>query len=252
MNTVTKSLVLLAVLSGVTGVGLAFTRSSSRAVPADPELTRDLELAAATSDVPAQSLGLTNPLENAPLSAPEPAPVPRKAEGPRRVASRTPTARSAPAEAPAEGEVEASPMILTPIATNTTGSDGTSDGVALPRPVPAPYPGTGASGDGDWGSGGSGRGGSGAGIGTVIGVVLRGGGVHGDNCEAHDRGRARPPVYYPNPGGVATGSRGGSSVVTRTGGVARPERPPMSVNNPVSRPSRGGRGIVTGRTMGGG
>lgn len=246
MNTTAKSIVLLAALASAAGVGLAFVRPAPER---DATLDKDLQLAAA--DRPAGLLGLTNPLENAPISAPEVRPVPREDAGSRVTrARRNPTVRSAPAATPAESEVAASPMVLTPISGTMASSEGASDGVALPAPVPAPYPGAGSTGDGDWGSG-TGRGGSGGGMGGmggVIGVVLRGGGVDGDNCEIHDRGRQRPPVYSPNPGGMA-GTRIGS-VVTGTRGAMRPSRPATTEGGGTAV-SRGPRGIPTRRSIGG-
>lgn len=244
MNTVTKSIALLAVLATATGVGLSFTRSAKSAPAADPQLARDLELAAA--DLPAASLGVTNALENAPISAPEVKPVPREGAGSRVTrARRAPTIRSAPAPEPAETEVAASPMVLTPISGQAERSEGSTEGVALPAPVATPYPGTGSSDNGGWGRGGSGGGSGGMG-GGIIGVVLRGGGVDGDNCEIHDRGRARPPVYYPNPGGMA-GARIGS-VITGGRGAMRPARPATSDGGSGGgMMSRGPRGIPTRR-----
>jgi hypothetical protein len=66
------------------------------------------------------------------------------------------------------------------------------------------------------GDDGSGEGRRGGGIGPMIGIIIRGGGVDGDNCEIHDRrGRGSRPVYRPNPGGIGIGTRGGYPVIGR-------------------------------------
>jgi hypothetical protein len=87
----------------------------------------------------------------------------------------------------------------------------------VPRPAPVPVVG---AGEGDYGTGSSGGGGG------IIGVVIRGGGVDGDNCELHRRGRGgvagRGPIYVPRPPYPTTG--GGITVGRRIPQTSVPDR----------------------------
>jgi hypothetical protein len=189
MKRMTKSLSLLAIATAIAACADASANSTQ------DELKRDLELASATTmklATPQVDSSLLASMETKPNNAPAPAPVVRRApQGPRAVETEAPTVEATPdmdiaaveeertetetvAEAPA-------PEISEPVA-------------VAPRPQPTI---TQAGGAGDYGVG---TGGVGTGRG---GVVIRGGGVDGDNCDLHRRGRNggtiifRGPVYPP-------------------------------------------------------
>jgi hypothetical protein len=236
----------------VVGVAIAScTDARANETAQSEDLKRDLELATTATVAlagPKVDGRLLSSLETKPLAAPQPATTLRRSSGPRAIHSRTPTVRSAPdTEAPAEEEGALSDLADAPVPE-------ISEPVAVaPRPIepvvstgtPAgDYGGGGVFGGGVYG-GGSGRGGS----------VIRGGGVDGDNCELHRRGRGttRGPVYvpttvvtYPTASSPAVQPRGtGISIGSRNPGVARRtvRTSPTSSTSPVSprsRPSRRG------------
>jgi hypothetical protein len=124
------------------------------------------------------------------------------------------TVAATPEDTPAPSEEPATEVARTPaVAETPADAQPTSDGVALPRPtgISVVLPSAGSGREPEVIDQGSGRRGGGIGgvIGGVIGVVVRGGGVDGDNCEIHDRRGRRRPVYSPMPGGVAGGRRPG-------------------------------------------
>ncbi|HYD51388.1 MAG TPA: hypothetical protein VEA99_02125 [Gemmatimonadaceae bacterium] len=175
------------------------------ALPAD--LQQDLKLATTSVALPETRANENFALETAPVSAPAPATTLRRAPGRRAVRSPAPTVAAAPEPMPAASEETTLEVSQTPAAaTETADAEPVSDGVALPRPtaIPVSLP---AEGSGrEAGSADGGRRGGGI-FGPVIGVVIRGGGVDGDNCEIHDRRGRRRPVYDRNPGGIAGGRR---------------------------------------------
>lgn len=183
---------------------LASCGHANRPSSADVDLQRDLQLAA-TSTVNLQAPPV-NPanfsrLETAPNAELQPARRLVRGAGPRAVASKAPTLRaSVIPEVAATAQVpQLQSVALAPAPVPTT------DPVAtVPRASGAPQV-PGRVGSGDYGGTGHG-GGIFGGIGPIIGVVIRGGGVDGDHCEPHGRGRA-PGVYLPEPGGFGGGSR---------------------------------------------
>lgn len=203
-------------------VAAAATVAACAETPApDADFERDLSLAA-TSIALAPS-GATQPLsETLPPAANEEAVRPRRApEGPRRVASRTPTVRAVVDASPAvseEGTWSSEAEAPQPVA-EVAEDEGGSAGVATPRPVPVS---DGLPGDDGMSDGARGRGPSaGEVIGGVIGVVIRGGRVGGvyDDCELHDRRRRD---RYPRPRdtrGAGATDRGGPWQVS--GGSSR-------------------------------
>lgn len=240
----------LASLSLVAIAGTIAACSDARATESvDAEIKRDLELASATTlALAGRSVDSANlsSLETKPASAPVQARVVKRAAGPRAVRSSAPTVRATLDEVPAAAEMEgesladaAAPETAEPVAT-----------IPMPAPVVTPA-GDYGSGGGMFGDGG-GRIGGGGGLG---GVVIRGGGVDGDNCELHRRGRGtRGPIYVPAPRtqpttvstrppreGVSVGSRNPGTVSRRPAtSVARPTR---SVSRPApSVPVVPGRG----------
>ena len=174
---------------------LAFAAAASacgdaKATEAQSELARDLELASSTVAlaVPKIDSALLGNLETKPQGAPEAAPVVKKGAGPRAVRSQTPTVRATP-----EMEVAAADEVIEEVEVMdiAPAPEESSEPVAIaPRPQPVIVQ-TGGAGDYGTGSGGV--------YGGGVGVIIRGGGVDGDNCELHRRGggRGRGTIYVP-------------------------------------------------------
>lgn len=215
---------------------------------AQDDLKRDLQLASATTmslATPSVDSALLSSMETQPQSAPEAQAVVKKGAGPRAVRSPAPTVE---AEADIDvaaldetEEVQAESLAPAPEEIN--------EPIAIaPRPQPVIVQ---TGGAGDYGTG---RG----------GVVIRGGGVHGDNCELHRGGGRggiiyRGPIYLPrNPTNIGirgTQTRGGSSVAPRVPAStvqgratpqrsvrpasARPASAPASSRPTSGRPTRG-------------
>lgn len=148
------------------------------------ELKRDLDMAAtATINLaapPVDSSLLT--LEGRPQASPVTSPVVRRGAGSRAVRAQNPTVR---AEAQLDLAAVDESEVLETVA-EAPAPEITEPVAVAPRPTAVVIP----VGSGDYGSGG-GIFGGGSG-----GVVIRGGGVDGDNCELHRRGRTGSgPVY---------------------------------------------------------
>lgn len=215
----TRLLTLTAAL-GVAAAAAVLVRGRGEASsdPLASDLRRDLQLATSSVALPRPAADANFALETAPTSAPERAPVVRRASsGPRAVRSPAAHVHASPEPTAAESEETTRQVAQAPAPAETPSEpQPSSEGVALPRPtsIPVSYPAEGR-GNGpqvivDEGEtrGGTVGGGIGAVIGPVFGVVIRGGGVGGiDDCEEHDRRRARRGVYRPNPGGIAIGTR---------------------------------------------
>ena len=174
------------------------------------DLRSDLALAAAAGVELASSAQtfdrarVVSAIERPPGGTPRRATAPRKSPGRRPTPSPTPTVAAepevvaeaeqvTPQEAAAEEVVVAEP---TPsVIAEAPAPAPMPEPPAVPRPappVPVSYPGNGGAGSGD--DRGD-LGGIGPVIGTVIGVVIRGGGVGVDRCEIHHpRARGRPGV----------------------------------------------------------
>ena len=209
--------VSIAVLA-LASVGLAACGADSASTSED--LQADLQLASATTmnlAAPRVDSSLLTQMETAPTGVPEVTRTVKRGAGSRAVRSETPTVQAEPDVDVAA--IEESEQVLT----ESVAPDPTPEPVAVaPRPAPVVIP---ASNGGDYGSGGGIFGGAGTGGGSVI----RGGGVDGDNCELHRRGRggviSSGPVYIPNtstrprPAGTISGAR---DVRDRVGSVMRP------------------------------
>lgn len=232
------SIAALALTAGLSACRDASANSTAQ----QDELKRDLEMAAsATINLAAPRVDpalLT--LEGQAQSAPQLSRVVKQSSGNRAVRSPSPTVRAEPAvEVAALDETEVTETLA------ETPAPESSEPVAIaPRPVPVVVP----AGAGDYGSGGGIFGGG-------TGVVIRGGGVDGDNCELHRRGRGGPiyrvptssaPVIIPRAqgttismGGLGAGrSRPGIGTM-RTPTARTPTR--SSGIQSVSRPSMGRR-----------
>ena len=212
--------------------GLAACESPSTDA-SQAELQRDLQLASASTvnlATPKVDAALLVTMETKPQAEPRPSTSIRRGAGPRAVQSDEPTVEATPdvevaaVEDTQETEVES--IAPTPEPTN--------EPVAIaPRPAPVAIPAS-----GDYGSGGGIFGGS-TGRG---GVVIRGGGVDGDNCELHDRARrgrggviSSGPIYMPQPLPPRT-----TMDPRRVGGSRTPERPSMPSVGTSRSPIGGG------------
>lgn len=175
------------------------------------DLRADLQLASSASVQLASEVGndsaAVSAIERIPARSPERAAAPRRSSTPRAPVPRPtpqPTPEPAPAPAPAAADEGIEVVAEAPVP---------SDMPVATRPVPVSYP----TGGGSEVGGTRGDDGIGAGevIGTVIGVVIRGGGTGEDHCEIHQRGRrGRGGVIATIPG-----------IPTRTGGLPRPTYP---------------------------
>lgn len=244
MRTTVRVALAALTLIGIAGAIAACSDARADGSAANSDLERDLELAsAATLALAGRAVDSANlsSLETKPASAPETSRVVKRGAGPRAVRSTTPTVRATPDPVPAaaDGEGEA-------LAESAAASE--SEPVAV-VPVPAPVVIPAGAPAGDYGSGGGIFGpGSGRIGGGGTGVVIRGGGVDGDNCELHRRPRGtRGPVYVPvvptSRPTTATGpSRGGFGGGTRnTGTVSRRPEPSAATPRVPRETSRPGR-----------
>ena len=219
----------------------------------DADLTRDLELAsAATLALAGRGIDSANLalLETKPQSAPEEAPVVKRGSGKKAVRSAVPTVRAQPDDVAAAELAEGEALAESPAVDE-------SEPVAV-VPVPAPIP-VATAPAGDYGSGGGifGPGDGRIGGGGGPGVVIRGGGVDGDNCELHRRPRGnRGPIYVPviptstrptttasgpSRGGVSIGSRNPGTVSRRPGTASASPRPSGGASRPGRVDPRGSR-----------
>lgn len=236
MRTTVKVTLASLALIGLAGAIAACSDARATDTTKDADLSRDLELAsAATMALAGRAVDSANlaSLETKPLTAPEASSVVKRGAGTKAMRSASPTVRAIPVSQPAavEGEGES-------FAEEASAAE---SGPVAVLPIPAPVATPASAPAGDYGSGGgivfgdgSGRGGSGG------GVVIRGGGVDGDNCELHrrrPRGGTRSPVYVPAtiiPAPTPSPSRGTVGIGSRNPG--RTERPQPVSSSP--RPAR--------------
>jgi hypothetical protein len=198
-----------AALAGAVVFAASTKGDAHRAVAADGDLQRDLQLASASSlelAPTSHAVATVSPIEAPSEAAPERATRPKRSStGTRALRSRKPVVHAAPEPEVAAASEEAQPSEVTDVATSAdataqtpAGLSADAGGVALPRPtaVPVSYP----AGGGDSGGGGI--------LGGIFGAVIRGGGVDGDHCQIH-RGNSRPstPPIYRQPIGGLGGSR---------------------------------------------
>ena len=230
---ITRTKVSIAALALATGLVACADKGSTSA---EQDLQRDLQLATASTmnlATPRVDSSLLNSMETKPAATPQPAPTVRRGAGPRAVRSEAPTVLATPDVdvAAVEESNEAQAESIAP-------APESNEPVAVaPRPAPVVIP---ASGDYGTGSGGGIFGG-----GSGTGVVIRGGGVDGDNCDLHRRPRggvtSRGPVYVPGIPQTAGGTWGGSPVRPRGIDRTLPTRAPQRM---------GGGGFSTMRTRG--
>jgi hypothetical protein len=174
-------------LAGVAGA-LALAACSSKDKVSD-DFQKDLERAATASEITLPSARPGTQVVSA-IERTTP-PAPRRVAQSQRVAKHKPAPTRTPApveveQADVSTEVEPTPVEPTPAPVAEA---------PLPSPRPQPVAQTGGAGDGAIGNG---RGDSGVGIGTVIGAILRGGVVDGDDCDPRVDGRRRGGVLVNN------------------------------------------------------
>lgn len=160
------------------------------------DLKRDLQLASSSGlNLASQQAAKSFPLTEIPISSsPAPAKTLRKSNGPKAIKSKRPTVKATPEPTRvANAEVPETPVPQkAPSPTTESAPDPSPPAVPRPSPVPAD-PGTGGVGHGRDGGGqnpGSDNG-IGAVVGTIFGVILRGGVVDGDHCDPRSDGRGR-------------------------------------------------------------
>lgn len=244
MRTTVKVTLAALALIGVAAAIAACTDAQAGESAGNAELERDLELAsAATIALAGRAVDSANlsSLETKPASAAEKSKVVKRGAGSRAVRSNAPTMRATPEPVPAASDSEGEALAEQESAAE-------SEPVAIvPVPVPVVVPSAPA---GDYGSGGGIFGSGGGRIGGGgTGVVIRGGGVDGDNCELHRRPRGnRGPVYVPAiptsrptiaSAGPSRGAFGGGS--RNTGTVSRRPQPSSATPREPRATSRPGR-----------
>ncbi len=202
-----RKIVSLAGMAGALALAACSGKSST-----NDDFKKDLERASTASEItlptgqPAQqvvsSIERTTP------------PAPRRVAQSQRIAKHKPAPTRTPAPVEAQNadvssEVETAPAEPAPRPVEQA---------TLPSPRPQPVASAGTGG-GD-GSMGRGRGDIGSGIGTVIGVVLRGGVVDGDDCDPRSEGRGRGGIAINNRLPVGIGTFPGSGRIgTAVGGA---------------------------------
>ena len=203
--------------AGIAGVLFIAACAGSESV-VDDGFLRDLELARAASPITLQA----SPAGAQVVSAIErTAPAPRRIAPSQRAAKHTPAPRRTPAPVEIEQPSLAAEPEPEPIEVAEAPSEVPADVPQIPsaRPQPVESPGAGGGyGDGDIGRE------RGAGIGTIIGVVLRGGHAGIDDCDPRVDGRRgrggriainnRIPVVGTFPAGRIQGTFPGSGRLT--------------------------------------
>lgn len=177
-------------LAGIAGVLLIAACNSKNAVMSD-ELKKDLEVASTSNAINLASQQAPGSQVVSAIERTTP-PAPKRIANSQRVAKHKAAPRGIPApvevqKADVSTEVEAQPVEVAPAPV---------DPAPLPSPRPQPVASTGGGGDMPQGR-------AGGGIGSVLGgiftVVIRGGGVDGDNCDPRtEGGRGRVPISINN------------------------------------------------------
>jgi len=214
---------------------------------AQDDLKRDLELASSTAmtlATPKVDASLLSSMETKPLGTPEAAKVVKKGAGSRALHSQTPTVR-----ATTDVDVAAVNELDEIVETESIAPvpEPSNEPVAIaPRPQPIVVQ---TGGSGDYGTSGNGGGVFGGGS----GVIIRGGGVDGDDCDLHRGGRrgmpTRGPIYIP----TATAPRTGGILVNRPAigiGIGSRSLPSSGARSAPTRSSpSSGRGVSSPRSI---
>jgi hypothetical protein len=174
------------------------------------DLKRDLQLATTSGlDLASQQRAASFPLTEIPqASAPSPTPTLRKGAGPKAVRSKHPTLKASPEPTVVANAEEPQTEVMQKDPSPTTEPTPDPTAPAVPRPSPMPTNPDGGEGAHGHGGGGSRPGANDGGVlGTIFGVILRGGIGDGDHCDPRSDGRGRgrrlppnmPPSRYPFP-----------------------------------------------------
>lgn len=158
------------------------------------DLKRDLQLATSSGlDLASQQRAASFPLTEIPQSsAPSPTPALKKGAGPKAVRSKHPTVKASPEPTVVANAEEPQTEVMQKDPSPTTEPTPEPDAPAVPRPSPMPTNpngGVGAHGHGGGGSNPGAGDGAGSVIGTIFGVILRGGIGDGDHCDPRSGGR---------------------------------------------------------------
>jgi hypothetical protein len=168
------------------------------------DLQRDLDQVAGSGlDLASQQKSAAFPLtEIAPSSAPAPSHSLRRASGPKAVASKRRTVKSAPAPEVAQKVEEAQTEVTAEAPSPTTAPEPEPNAPAVPRPSPVPVDPSGGVGTGgrDGGGRSPGAGDGGSILGGIFGVIIRGAIGDGDHCDPRTDGRGRGRNHPPYEG----------------------------------------------------
>ena len=209
MRTVLRSSMFAVGLSAV--VVAACGRNSAPANRAmSDDLKRDLQLATTSGlDLASQQRAASFPLTEIPQSsAPSPTRTLKKGAGPKAVRSKHPTVKASPEPTVVANAEEPQTEVMQKDPSPTTEPTPDPTAPAVPRPSPMPTNPDGGEGAHGHGGGGSRPGANDGGVlGTIFGVILRGGIGDGDHCDPRSDGRGRgrrlppnmPPSRYPFP-----------------------------------------------------
>ena len=209
MRTVLRSSMFAVGLSAV--VVAACGRNSAPANRAmSDDLKRDLQLATTSGlDLASQQRAASFPLTEIPQSsAPSPTRTLKKGAGPKAVRSKHPTVKASPEPTVVANAEEPQTEVMQKDPSPTTEPTPDPMAPAVPRPSPMPTNPDGGEGAHGHGGGGSRPGANDGGVlGTIFGVILRGGIGDGDHCDPRSDGRGRgrrlppnmPPSRYPFP-----------------------------------------------------
>ena len=215
MRTFARFSILPVVLSAAVIAGCG--RQSASDVALSDDLKKDLSLASSSSlDLANKQASAAFPLtEVAPEAAPAPVKTLKKSSGPKAVHSHTPTVAAAPEPtvAPETEQPQVQTTADAPVPSTTESAEPSAPAVPRPTPVAVNMPmGGGSAGTGGRGpSDGAGAGGSV--LGTIFGVVIRGGGIgDDDHCDPHGARRRGGRPGYPTRGGIYTPSTPATSV----------------------------------------
>jgi hypothetical protein len=210
-----KSYLLLA---GVGAVLLAAC-SGDKKTSINDDLKKDLELASSNDGITLANSSQTAG-QQVVSAIEQTAPAPKQKAPSNTVRRHKPAPKAPPqvaqAKAPATvKETEQQSVAPAPVADDPTPVS------PRPQPVAVSYP-SGPSSGGDDGRVSSGGSGVGAVLGTILGAVIRGGVVDGDNCDPRSEGRGRSYPNHQIP--IVIGGRMGG--IPRSGGVSS-SRPPI-------------------------
>ena len=204
MRTVLSSSIMAVGLSAVVLAACGRNGTPNRQMSDD--LKRDLQLATTSGlDLASQQRSKAFPLTEIPQSSsPSPAPTLKKAAGPKAVRSKHPTVKASPEPSVVANAEEPQVEIAQREPSPTTEPAPEPAAPAVPRPSPTATDPNGEGAHGHSGNGPTAGAGDGGGsvIGTIFGVILRGGIGDGDHCDPRTdsrRGRRIPSRgTYPN------------------------------------------------------